>query len=328
MLADQGHGRKAPFIRRLTAICGADVVGRAFGRRKPQNHAQIGSVRRIGLYRGGSRPQTAHVREEKAMRRIILGLLLTLGLLASPAGARDLSDILAGGALRIGICLNFEPMGFRDDENVPAGFEVDVARQMAKTMGLRLEITEITGRTLVPALADGRIDIAACAVTATPERALRTVDFTEPYLFTGIQVLTRRGSGIGSLSELSPANTLLVRRGTTGETLVRELAPAARLAYVETTGDALLMMRQGQADAYVQDALAVAYFARLFPSEFIALPEVYTTDPIAFVVRKQRPDLLRWLDLYARSFRSSRDYSALYAKWWGDSPPAAGANWR
>ncbi len=263
------------------------------------------------------------------MQKLFVSLVLAaLGLLAAPASGRDLSAILADGVLHMGICLNFEPMGFRGENNMPDGFEVELAQHMARTMGLGLEITEITGNTLLAALTEGRIDIAACAVTATPERALRTVDFTEPYLFTGIQVLTRRGSGITDLEAAGSDHTLLVRRGTTGEALVRELAPGARLAYVETTGDALLLMRQGQADAYVQDALAVAYFARLFPGEFIALPEIYTTDPIAFVVLKQRPELLRWLDLYARSFRNSRAYSALYAKWWGDSPPAAGAPWR
>ena len=136
----------------------------------------------------------------------------------------------------------------------------------------------------------------------------------------------QRNSGIRSFEDIG-SRRLVVGRGTTGETMGRQRAPDAQLIFVESPGDAALLMRQGQADAYVEDSLTVDYIAAAYPDQVEVLPEIYSSDAICFGIRKANPELLRWLDLFASTYVSSGRYEATYAKWWGEAPPVLTPIW-
>ena len=254
----------------------------------------------------------------------VLGLAVWVASFGA-AQADDLQRIISAGAIKVGVCLAAEPAGFRDGEGVPRGYDVDVANQLAQALGVNLELVEVTGATRMPQLLSGMIDVIACNITATTERA-RVVDFSFPYLRTGIKLLVQKDSGIKGLDDIGNRR-LVVGRGTTGETLARQRATQAQLTFVENPGDAALLMRQGQADAYVEDSLTVDYIAAAFPNQVEVLPEVYSSDAICFGIRKGNPDFLRWLDLFASTYVSSGKYEATYAKWWGEAPPVLTPIW-
>ena len=258
------------------------------------------------------------------LKGALLGLVVWVASWGA-AQADDLQRIISAGAIKVGVCLAAEPAGFRDGEGVPRGYDVDVATQLAAALGVNLELVEVTGATRMPQLLSGMIDVIACNITATTERA-RMIDFSFPYLRTGIKLLVQKGSGIRGFEDIG-TKRLVVGRGTTGETLGRQLAPDATLSFVENPGDATLLMRQGQADAYVEDSLTVDYIAGTFPAQLEVLPEVYSSDAICFGIRKGNPDLLRWLDLFASTYVSSGKYEANYAKWWGEAPPVLTPIW-
>lgn len=255
----------------------------------------------------------------------VVVLLLAL-LAATPVWADDLARILSGDRVRIGVCLSSEPAGFRDGEGDPAGYDVDVARQLAAALEVQLEIVEVTVPTRIAFLLSGRIDIIACNLTATLDRAAQ-VDFSFPYSRTGIKLLVQRGSGIRGFADISSGHKLIVGRGTTGESAARAFAPEAELVFVESSGEAALKMRSGEAEAYAQDGALVDFLARSYPDQLEALPEVYTSDAISFGIRHGNPELLRWLDLFTSIFVSSGRYQQTYEKWWGQSAPALTAVW-
>lgn len=243
-----------------------------------------------------------------------------------PVRADDLALILEAGTLRAGVCLNAEPAGYRDGENIPRGYDVDVAGLLAEGLGVKLDLVEVTGPTRMPQLLSGAIDVIVCNITATTERA-RSIDFSFPYLRTGIKLLVQRNAGIGGFDDIGAVRALIVGRGTTGEAMAKARAPDAEFIYVENPGDAILLLRQGEADAYVEDSLAIDYIAKAYPDLLEALPEVYSSDAICFGIRKGNPDFLRWLDLFASIYVSSGKYAEIYGKWWGEPPPALTPVW-
>lgn len=258
--------------------------------------------------------------------RLIRMLWLMLLLAPWPAQGADLAEIVARGSVRIGVCLGFEPMGFRDSNNQPRGYDVDVATLAAEALGLPLELVEVNPISLRASLVADQFDFAACGITVTPRRA-RDVDFSLPYLRTGLKLLVPRQSTLGGLADLVPGTRVVVLRDTTAEALVRERAPGAEVIYVGNPSDALLMLHQGRAAAYVEDALGVDHLAGRYPEELIALPEVYSSDAIGLLLAKGHPNLLRWLDIFASTFVSSGDYAATYAKWWKGAPPPISTPW-
>ena len=109
--------------------------------------------------------------------------------------------------------------------------------------------------------------------------------------------------------------------------MAKARSPEAELIYIEQTGDAILLMRQGKADAYIEDSLGIDYIAKAYPDQLTALPGVFSSDPITFGVRKGNPDFLRWLDLFASVYVSSGKYAENYSKWWGEAPPTLTPVW-
>ena len=135
-----------------------------------------------------------------------------------------------------------------------------------------LRVVEVTGANRIPMLQSGQIDIIIANSTATLERA-KAIDFTLPYLRAGVKVLVQRGSGIGSVEDLN-GRKVVVGRGGTGEQLVKRLAPGAQLVYVDSYApEGILLMRQGRADAALEDNSLIDYTAKQYPERLVALPE-------------------------------------------------------
>lgn len=257
--------------------------------------------------------------------KILTAAALVATAAVGAAQADQLQDIIDEGQITVGIALTGEPMGFRDDQNNPVGYDVDFAQRLADTLGVELEIVEVTGANRIPMLESGQIDLIVANITATLERA-QSIDFSYPYLRTGIKLLVPDGSEITSIEDLN-GRSVVVGRGTTGEQMVQRMAPEAELVYVDVFApDGLLLLRQGRADAAIEDSSLVDYAAKQFP-ELEAVGEILTSDPIAIGVRKGEPNMLRWLDMYVSQYISSGAYEENYMKWWGVEPAELVAPW-
>lgn len=102
--------------------------------------------------------------------------------LTSPAHADKLDDIIASGTLRCAVVLDFPPMGSRDENNEPIGFDVDYCNDLARALGVTAEIVETPFPERIPALMSGRVDVGVASTSDTLERA-KTVGMTVSYNF-------------------------------------------------------------------------------------------------------------------------------------------------
>jgi polar amino acid transport system substrate-binding protein len=132
---------------------------------------------------------------------IVAGGLALATCLAGAAQADKLDDIIASGVLRCAVTLDFPPMGSRDAENNPVGFDVDYCNDLAAALGVTAEIVETPFPDRIPALVSGRADVGVASTSDTLERA-KTVGFSIPYFaFTNV-VLTRGDTGITTYESL------------------------------------------------------------------------------------------------------------------------------
>lgn len=254
--------------------------------------------------------------------RILLALTVLLTLAFSFAQSA-LDEILQDGEITAGVALGGPPIGSYDDRNQPIGYDVDVAQRIADALGVELNIVEVTGANRIPMLQSGRVDIVVANMTGTLERA-KAVNFTIPYLRTGIKLLVQEGSDIETIEDFD-GRSIAVGRGTTGEALVKQYAPDAELTYVDAFTNAILLLQQGRVEGAIEDGTLVDFVAGQ-NEDLISLPQLYTSDPIAIGVPKGEPELLRWLDMFVSQFISSGEQAALYEKWWG-VPPTSELNY-
>ncbi len=129
------------------------------------------------------------------MRSLLLALLCLL--LAAPlkAGEPPLP------VLRVGLA-EVPPFVMRGEEGGWRGISVELWEQVAELAGLRFQYQPMTFEELLPALEQGRLDVAVGALTMTAERE-RTVDFSHPYYHTGLAIAVSRDSSLwGALRSL------------------------------------------------------------------------------------------------------------------------------
>ncbi|WP_431322932.1 transporter substrate-binding domain-containing protein [Rhizobium sp. YTU87027] len=263
------------------------------------------------------------------MKRILTALAalaITAGS-ALPSFAGMIDDIRSRGTVRIGVSLGGEPIGFRDAQNNPVGYDVDVATQLAQKLGVPVEFVDVSGDARISMLVSGQIDVAVANTSATLERA-KTVNFTIPYNRAGLRVIVQKDAGIKELKDLA-GKKVVVGRGTTGESFLKTAVPEAQLVYVDQFApDGVLQLQQQRVDAAIEDSSLLDYLATKTPS-LVTLPGLYSNDPIGIAVAKGDPEFVRWLDMFVSDYIQSGAYAANYKKWWGSesNPPALNPEW-
>lgn len=108
----------------------------------------------------------------------------------SPAAMPEIPVEGAAGVLKLGTAAVTEPFSFVDGSQQVVGFDIELAKRVAKQQGKTLEVVNMEFGSLIPALISGKVDMIAACITITDERAQKVL-FSEPYYTGGIAALVR-----------------------------------------------------------------------------------------------------------------------------------------
>lgn len=158
--------------------------------------------------------------------------------------------------LVVGMELAYPPFEMSNEQNQPAGISVDLANALASHIGRPLHIENIPFSGLIPALKTGKIDLVISSMTANEERA-QSIDFSDPYLSTGLCLLVSKNSDIQSIEDADkPDNSIAVKQGTTGHIFAMNNIQHAQILPLERESSAVLEVVQGKADAFIYDQMS------------------------------------------------------------------------
>jgi polar amino acid transport system substrate-binding protein len=136
------------------------------------------------------------------MKRILLAALCLAALHGTAVAAdASLTTVKSKGKLVLGLDDSFPPMGFRNDDNQIVGYDIDVAREVAKRLGVQLVPQPIDWNAKEQELNTGKIDCIWNGFTITDERQ-KVMAFTKPYLKNAQVVVVKKGSGYSTLASL------------------------------------------------------------------------------------------------------------------------------
>ena len=202
------------------------------------------------------------------------------------------------GALKVGLDI-FVPWAMKDKKGNLVGFEVDVAKELAKDMGLEIELVPTKWDGIIPALLTGKFDVIIGGMSITPKRALQ-VNFTNPYEYAGMGIVAHKGKapGFSSLEDFNkPDVEIAVKLGTTAEAAAKKMMPKAKLRRFQDEAQAYQELRNGNVHAVVGNAPKPAYEATAYPETlYLPLDSTFTKEPIGFAIRKGDPDTLAYFN--------------------------------
>ncbi len=280
--------------------------------------------------------------------RIIIVMMLSVLWLSfghAPALAVDvelskdstLEGILRRGELRIGLEVGYMPFemidkrsglrqkeirhgGFRRKGRQLSlmGFDIDMGIEMAKALGVKPVFVDTLWPSIIPSLNLGRFDIIFGGMSVTESRK-KLVDFANPFMTVGQTVLlnAKHKKAVSSYKDLNDPKFVVVSKpGTTGEEAVQRLIPKATYETADTEVEGAMRVLEGKADAFVYDFPFNAVFKALNPSDqLVFLDEPFTKEPIAWAIRKNDPDFMKFLNDFLSQMKADGRFDRIYHKW-------------
>ncbi len=213
--------------------------------------------------------------------------------------------------LIVGMELAYPPFEMSDEQGKPTGVSVDLAQALAGSLGRKLVVENIPFDGLIPALKTGKIDLIISSMTATEERA-KSIDFSEPYLKTGLCLLAGKNSKIQSAADLdSPATTVAVKQATTGHNFARQNLKSARVLVLDKEDACVLEVVQGKADAFIYDQMSVFKHWRRNPDTTRAILQPFQQESWAIGIRQGNDELREKVNSFLKTFREQGGFEKL-----------------
>ncbi|HVW58171.1 MAG TPA: transporter substrate-binding domain-containing protein [Rhizobiaceae bacterium] len=244
----------------------------------------------------------------------------------SAAHADKLDDIISSGKLRCAVTLDFPPMGFRDQNNTPIGFDVDTCDDLAKALGVTPQVVDTPFPDRIPAIVSGRADVAVASTSDTLERA-KTVGFSIPYFAFQTIVISHKGSGISSYESLKGHKVGAVAGTYEALALEKDVKgwgdPKGSFRSYQTQNDVWLALNEGLIEGTVlANAGAVAAVkSGKFPQLELGGNCPYPIDFVGIATLREEYGLLNYLNLFVHQQTRSGRAQALYDKWLGGKMP-------
>ncbi|PYE14920.1 ABC transporter substrate-binding protein [Paraburkholderia silvatlantica] len=252
------------------------------------------------------------------------GALLTalLVVASTTAHADRLDDIKRAGVLRVAAFDSNPPFGFVDPkDNQIVGLDVDYARAVARSLGVKLEIQPTNPANRIAFLKSGKVDLVFANFTITDERK-KEVDFSTPYFASGTQFIAKKG--VLKSSEQINGLRIGADKGTTNEQQVRAKFPNATIVAYDDTPFAFAALRTGNVQAITQDGpKLVALLARApDKANYEISPFTISNDYEGVGVPKGETRLLDAVNSTLTHLENDGEAAQIYDKWFGPKSAA------
>jgi len=190
------------------------------------------------------------------IKGVLAAALTTLTFTAAQAQQSKVDEIRERGVLRMAGILSEDPYFAKDPRTGEwRGFAVAMARDIAETMGVELEVVESSWGNSILDVQSGKVDIAL-ALTALPKRAL-AIHFSAPTYYNSFVIVSPNDALAGkSWAELNdPAYTIAVDLGSAQDNITRQYLPDANVLRFKTRDEAIVAVATGKADGLINSVL-------------------------------------------------------------------------
>ncbi len=247
--------------------------------------------------------------------RYLAAALVAVTALATVAQADVLDDIKKRGKLVVGVKADYKPFGFREPSGKIVGLEPDLAAEVAKKLGVELELVPVVSANRMEFLGQGKIDLMIATMSDKPERR-KVVQVIEPlYYSDAVNVLLKNGSGIKAWEDLKGKKLC----GTTGAFYNKDVAQkyGAEIISFDGSEKPLLALKNGDCLGYLYDQTFVV--GKLTEDEWksgfqMLLPGIFET-PWAIAVKTGETAFQTLLEGMHKDWMKTGAIVALEKKW-------------
>ncbi|MCR5189703.1 MAG: amino acid ABC transporter substrate-binding protein [Treponema sp.] len=260
------------------------------------------------------------------MKKIICAFVLATSVFAMVSCSKSqkvnenaVADLQARGTFVLGLDDSFPPLGFRSDDNEIVGYDIDLAKEVAKRLGVEFKAQPIDWDAKEMELETGKIDCIWNGFTITEERK-EALSFTEAYLNNDQVLVVRADSGIKSLADMK-GKTIGIQSGSSAQEAVDD-----NQAFSSSIGNtinfkdnvtALNDLDIGGVDAVVMDSIVANYSITQTKKPFVVIDEALAAEAYGIGFRKSEPALRDEVWKILLDMKADGTVAAISQKWFG-----------
>ncbi|EDY81375.1 Bacterial extracellular solute-binding protein, family 3 [Verrucomicrobiia bacterium DG1235] len=213
--------------------------------------------------------------------------------------------------LVVGMELSYPPFEMSDENNQPRGVSVDLAYALGESLGRPVRIENIAFAGLISSLKTGKIDLILSSMTATEERS-QSIDFSDPYLETGLCLLVSKDSDIQDIANADqPDKSIAVKQGTTGHLYAIDHVKHAQVLPLEKETAAVIEVTQGKADAFIYDQMSTFRNWQRHPDTTRPILTPFKTEHWAIGIQKGNEELVQSINAFLTEFKAAGGFEEL-----------------
>lgn len=262
---------------------------------------------------------------KKSFLKRILGLALSAVMMVTASACESeksgednsLQKVLDNGKLILGLDASFKPMGYTDENNEIVGFDIDVAEEVCKRMGVKLEKKPINWDTKEQDLDLGMIDCIWNGMSVNPARE-KAMNLSEPYMRNAMVFVVNSSSGIKSMDDLK-GKSVAVQNGSTAQEILAasEIAGDITANAIATNVEALQQLELEIVDAVFLDSVVANYEIQESGKAFTVLPDGLEEEEYAIGFRKKDQKLRDEVQKTLSEMKADGTLGEISAKWFG-----------
>ncbi|WP_430202686.1 substrate-binding periplasmic protein [Paenibacillus illinoisensis] len=237
--------------------------------------------------------------------------------------SNELEQIKSAGTMKVGMMGTYRPYNFLNDNKEMDGFDADIAREVAKRLGVEVEFVSQEFSGLTPSLQSKKIDAIISQMTITDERK-QALDFSEGYITNQVKIIVKDDNNDITKLEDFKGKTIGVGLGTNDETYLRnEVLPKVGDFTIKTYDDVITSLKDldaGRIDATINNLYALKPIIDSNGFKIKAVGEPIKSDQAGIAVRKNNPELVAALNEALQGMKDDGTYNTIFKKWFGEEP--------
>ena len=249
---------------------------------------------------------------------LIMATIGTLAISLVGCGSKEKTNTMDKDTLVLGFDDTFVPMGFKGDDGKYTGFDIELAEEISKKIGKKIEYQPIDWTMKESELKNGNIDFIWNGFSITEERK-KELDFTKAYLKNKQIIITLKDSDIKTKEDLNGKVVAAQDQSSAVDAIGDYKDNFKELVTFSTNDEALRDLEAGRCDAVVADEVLSKYYINLKGEDnYKVLEDNFGEEEYAVGVRKGDKELVdAWNKAYDQLVKDGTA-SELSKKWFGD----------
>ncbi|MFM2478666.1 transporter substrate-binding domain-containing protein [Celerinatantimonas sp. MCCC 1A17872] len=231
------------------------------------------------------------------------------------ASADVLQQIQERHVVLIAIPQDYAPYGFVSSDMTPKGLDIDVAKLVAKKMGVKVKLIPVTSPNRVPYLQTGKADMTISSLGKTPQRA-KVIDYSIAYAPFYDAVFGSKELKASTPKEMA-GKTVSVTRGSMQDKELSEIAPKAIVKRFEDNNSTITAFLSGQTQMAAIGTTVAAAIEKSHPNVDMQLKLVLSNSPCYIGMPKGQPKLVAKVNSIIRAAKKDGTLDKISQKWLG-----------